>query len=406
MEVEYKYRAINADNDLVTGFRSAPDEISLNRILLQERLRLISVERVSRFRIKKLLAKLGDFSRISEHDKIIMYRNLGSMLSAGLSLARAISVMYRQTTSKVFRKILGKIDESIKKGSSLSEAFRQFPRIFNPLVVSMVKSGEETGNLAKSLRVTAEQMEKTYLLKKKIRGAMIYPGFIILAIFVVGIFMMIYVVPVLTDTFNELEIELPMSTRAIISISDFLQNNLLGVAVGILILAALVIWFLRTKSGKRVFDSALIKAPGLSPMIKEINSARVARAMSSLLSAGVPVVRALEISKDIVQNSYYKQALEGAAKNIGEGLLISKIFAENKDLFPTFVSEMVSVGEETGELGGMLNEVAVFYEAEVDQKIKNISAIIEPALMIVVGVAVGFFALSMIGPIYSLSEGI
>ncbi len=406
METEYEYKAIDANGNLVSGTKIATDEIVLKNLLLQEKLKLVSASRVSKFNLNQLVKNFDKFGRISEHDKIIMYRNLGSMLEAGLPLTRALSVMQRETQNNFFKKVLSEIGENVKKGGSLSDSLQKFPKIFNSLMISMVKSGEESGNLVGALRVTAEQMEKTYLLKKKIRGAMVYPSFVVAAILIIGFFMMIYVVPVLTDTFRELEVDLPASTQFLITISDFLKNNVVGVIAVVLILMIIIPWFAKTKIGREAIDSIVIKIPGISQITKEINSARTARTLSSLLASGVPFMRSLEITRDVVQNSYYRNVLTEAMKNTEEGLPISKVFAENQDLFPTFVSEMMSVGEETGDFNQMLAQVAAFYETEVDERMKSISTIVEPALMIVVGVAVGFFALSMIGPIYSLSDSI
>ncbi len=406
MEIEYEYKAIDANGNLVTGFKIAADEISLGKDLLQDKLKLISADQASKFSSRLIMNKLNALGRISEHEKIVMYRNLSSMLEAGLPLTRALSVMYRQTKSNIFRKILGEITENVKKGLSLSDSLGKFPKIFNTLMTSMVKSGEESGNMVQSLRVTADQMEKTYLLKKKVKGAMVYPCFIIFAITVIGFLMMIYVVPVLTSTFTELSIDLPATTQFIINVSTFLQNNSVVTLLSILLVITLMTWFFKTKTGRIMLDWVVIRTPGISPIAKEINSARATRTLASLLSSGVPFMRALEISRDVIQNSYYKEVLEKAMKNIEDGLPISKVFAENQDLFPTFVSEMMAVGEETGELDSMLLQVANFYEEEVDQKMKSISTIVEPVLMIVVGAAVGFFALSMISPIYSLTESI
>jgi type IV pilus assembly protein PilC len=406
METEYEYKAIDVNGNLVTGFKKSSDEISLGKDLVQEKLKLISAEPTTKFSGRSFMKKFDNFGRISEHDKIIMYRNLASMLEAGLPLTRALSVMYRQTKNNFFRKVLAEIGENVKKGSSLSDSLQKFPKVFNTLMTSMVRAGEESGNLVGALRVTSEQMEKTYLLKKKVQGAMVYPSFIIAAILIIGFFMMIYVVPVLTSTFRELEIELPVTTKIIIGISDFLQNNFIITSIFILILVTFIIWFLKTTTGKKLLDFVVIKLPGISTLVKEINSARATRTLSSLLASGVSFMRSLEITKDVIQNSYYKKVFDDAMKNTEEGSPISKVFAENQELFPAFVSEMMQVGEETGEFGQMLVQVANFYETEVDQKMKSISTIVEPALMIIVGAAVGFFALSMISPIYNLAQTI
>lgn len=406
MAKEFDYKAINKRGDVVTGTRKSEDELTLDKELEIEGLNLISAEEASRFSLKKIWKQLNTMGTVSVHDKIIVYKNLSAMLDAGLPLSRAIGVIERQSKNKKLKQVLADVNESVQKGSSLSEAFEKFPKVFTPLMVSMVRAGEESGNMVQSLRVTADQMNKAYTLQKKIRGAMIYPGVIISAMIVIGIFMMVYVVPTLTSTFAEIGVELPASTQLIITASDFLQSNLLLVVLVLLLLVAGFYILLKSKTGKRYFHFVLLHLPVISVLVKEINSARTTRTLASLLTAGVPFVRALQITRDVIQNSFYEDIIQKAEKNIQIGKPISEVFVKAENLFPTFVGEMMSVGEETGSVGEMLLEVADFYENEVDQKTKNISTIIEPVLMIIVGAVVGFFALSMISPMYSLVENI
>lgn len=406
MLVEYQYKALNNKGDLVEGKRTAESEIDLSRDLRKEELNLVSADPASKFSFKKLLKKLETFGTVPMHDKIIVYRNTSSMLAAGLSLARALSVISRQAKNKKLKAVLDDIQKDIKKGSSFSSALEKFPSVFTPLMVSMVKAGEESGNLTDALNVTAEQMEKTYKLKKKIKGAMIYPGVIITAMIGIAFFMLLYIVPTLTATFNDIGVELPATTRFIVAMSDFLQANFIFT---LLILVVLIVGFilgLKTKPGVRYFSWVMLHIPVISTLVKKINSARTARTLSSLLSSGVSFVKSLEIVKEVVQNPYYKEIIDDASKNIKVGKPISEVFIKAEKLYPIFVGEMMAVGEETGELGPMLMKVADFYEDEVDEETKNLSTIIEPILMIVVGAAVGFFAISMISPMYTLVENI
>jgi type IV pilus assembly protein PilC len=273
-------------------------------------------------------------------------------------------------------------------------------------MVSMVRAGEESGKLAESFSTVGEQMEKTYLLKRKVRGALIYPTIVITALLAVGVLMLIYVVPVLSETFGELEVELPRSTQLVITVSDFLTENTF---FALIILAGLIFLFtasMRTERGRRVFDFSLLHLPFIKTIVKDINTARTARTFSSLLSSGVEVVVALSITRDIIQNSYFREVIEQAQKEVERGGSMAGAFGEYSKLYPILLSEMMAVGEETGKLPEMLSRIADFYENEVEQKTKNISTVIEPLLMIFVGAVVGFFALSMITPIYSLSSAI
>ena len=406
MSIEFYYKAINKSGALISGNRKAKDEIELSKILKEEKLKLISAEQVRKWMWRSLWIKVQNIGTVSMRDKILTYRNLGSMIKAGLPLSRSIIVMQRQTKNPKLKKILKSINSEVKKGSSLASAFGKFPKVFTPLMVSMVAAGEESGNLVQALEVTSRQMDKTYTLRKKVQGAMVYPGVIITAMLIIGFFMLIYIVPTLTSTFSELNVELPASTQFIINFSDLLKNNTEALFIGLVVIVLLFLFALRTPRGRRILDWIVLHLPLLSPIVKEVNSARSTRTLASLLSAGVPFVRALQITTDVMQNAYYKEVLTKAEKNIQLGLPISKVFAESEHLYPSFVAEMMTVGEETGELSQMLLEVAEFYENEVDQKTKNISTIIEPVLMVFVGAAVGFFAVSMISPMYSLVENI
>ncbi len=405
-EIQFEYKAIDKNGEVKTGVRFAADEFILRKDLKNEGLSLIHAETLNKKNIKFIFSKILKIGRVSTYEKIIFIRNLGAMIDAGLSLSRALTITERQTANQKLKRIVSEINEKIKKGSSLSECLKNYPEVFSTLVISMVQSGEESGNLVDSLNVVSDQMEKQYALNKKIKGAMVYPGVILGAMIVIGVFMLLYIVPTLTKTFSELNIELPASTQFIIGLSDFIKNNAI-ISVLIIIVSSLLIYlFGKSSTGKRFFDTVLLHIPMISEMVKEINSARTTRTLASLLSAGVPFVRALQIVKDVVQNSYYKEVLIKAEKNIQIGLPISKVFGENIHLYPIFVAEMIAVGEETGELAPMLLKVASFYESEVEQKTKNLSTIVEPFLMIIVGAIVGFFAISMISPMYSLVDKI
>lgn len=403
-KIEFSYKALNDSKEIIEGTMMADNDLDLQKSLKKEGLNLLAAKPVNRVSFKGLKIGFLSLGKISEHEKIILNRNLGAMIEAGLPLSRSLEIIEKQTGNEKLKKIIGEINSEVGQGNSLSAGMAKFPGIFSMLVVSMVQSGEESGNLPQALGVVADQMEKTYLLKKKVRGAMIYPAIIISAMIIIGIIMLIFIVPTLDSTFKELEIDLPATTRFIINLSNFIKNNLivLGAAVlaGILGISAA----LKFPEIKRKSDFLLLKIPLVSTLLKEINTARTTRTLSSLLSAGVPFAKALKITEEVVQNVYYKEVIREAEKNIQLGLPISKVFRVAEHLYPIFVSEMMAVGEETGNLGSMLLKVAIFYEGEVNQKTQNISTIIEPFLMIFVGIVVAFFAFAMLTPMYSLVD--
>lgn len=342
------------------------------------------------------------FGGIKLHEKIIFARNLSGMLSAGLSLYRALGVLQKQTTNPAFKKILEALLREIDKGGTLSGGLAQFPKSFSSLFVSMVRSGEESGNMSGSLKEIGLNLEKTYTLNKKIKGALTYPIIILCAIVLIGVLMMIYVVPTLTKTFKELGTTLPGSTQFVIFLSDTIKDHTFLLALAVLIIFGSIRALFYIKKVQTGFDFIITRLPALGTMVKEINSARTARTLSSLLSSGVDVTRALEITKDVLQNSHYKSVIDSAISDVQKGEPISSAFKNRTDLYPVMVGEMMEVGEETGKLSGMLLEIALFYEEEVDAKTKDLSTIIEPVLMVFIGAAVGFFAVSMLTPMYSL----
>ncbi len=402
----FTYTAEKSDGEVYQGVAEAADRFELYQLIRREGGKVTSVSEESKRGILSLEYWNSLFSSVKEYEKILFARNLGAMLSAGLSLARALAVMERQTKNPKLKSTIAELEGRVRAGDPLHTALALFPKVFPDLFVAMVRAGEEGGDLPASLLVVADQTERIYDLKRKIRSAMIYPVIILIAIVGIGIVMMIEVVPTLAQTFAESNAVLPLSTRIVIGISGILVQYTLPVIGGGVGLIALIIAASRTKIGKRVTDFLLLHMPLLRGLVCEINAARTARTLSSLLSSGVDVLASLEIAADVVQNSYFREVIKQAAADVRAGQPLSTVFAKREDLYPAFVGEMMSVGEETGQTVEMLKRLAVYYEEQVDRKTKDMSTIIEPFLMIFIGIAVGFFAVSMITPIYQMSQNI
>ncbi len=403
----FKFTAENKDSERYEETMEAADRFAVYAEIKNRGDRVVSVSEEGK---QGLLAKLNNIDifggSVSIDERILLTKNLGAMMDAGLAVSRALAVMDRQTKNKALKSVLQGIMGSVKRGETLSSAFAKYPKVFSPLMVSMTRAGEESGSLAKSLKVVALQMERAHQLVKKVKGAMIYPGIVITVMIGIGILMLIYVVPTLTQTFKELNADLPPTTTFIINLSNFLVSHTV-VSVGAIVLVfAGFISGARTKIGKRMIDFVTLKIPIINVIVKETNAARTARTLSSLLSAGVDVVLAITITREVVGNYYFQKVLTEAEGNVTKGDTLSAAFTNNEKLYPPLVGEMISVGEETGKVSGMLEEIAIFYEGEVEEKTKDLSTIIEPLLMVVIGGGVGFFAISMIAPIYSLSNSI
>lgn len=351
-------------------------------------------------------ANLQITSGVKTEEQITFTKNLAAMLSAGLTLSRALSVIERQTANKNLKRIVMDLEEEVKKGTAFHEALGKHENVFSKLFISMTKAGEESGTLADSLRVVAKQMERSFTLSRKIRGAMIYPMIIIFAIIVIGILMMVYVVPTLSTTFKELGVPLPAATQAIINASDFMANNVILVFGLLFAVVAGLFTFLRTKVGGNIVLAIALRIPVIGTLVRETMSARVARSLSSLLSSGVEMLNAIAIAEEVVGDNVFGKVVREAGVRVKAGEALSAAFVEHPKLYPVFMGDMIAVGEETGQVAGMLGQVAEYYENDVEEGTKDLSTIIEPMLMLIVGAGVGVFAVSMISPIYSLSSQI
>ncbi|MBI3634514.1 MAG: type II secretion system F family protein [Candidatus Yonathbacteria bacterium] len=402
----FKFKIKEPSGEESEGVVEAPDRFVAIADLRATGKTVISVEEKNDLTIPGLGFVKGLMNRVKEHDLIVFAHSLSAMITAGLSLSRALSILERQATNRTFKETITALIDEISRGQTLSAGMAKFPKIFSPLFVSMVRSGEESGGLASALLVIGDQLEKSYTLKKKIKGALIYPSVVISALIIIGILMFIYVVPTLTGTFKSLNVELPTSTKIIIFISDVLGNHLLLGLTTVTLVAILLIGALRTKAGRRAFERALFFLPVIGPLVRQANAARTTRTLSSLLSSGVDMIEAITITRDVLQNSFYKEVLDEASVRIQKGNPLSAVFVENEKIYPLLVGEMIEVGEETGKLSDMLLNVAVFFENEVDSATKNMSTIIEPVLMVIIGISVGFFAVSMITPMYSVMTNI
>lgn len=402
---KYKYKAVRANGESFEAVAEGKDRFEIYAQVRKEGATVLTVteEGTSKFSMDALTSLL---SRVKESEKIVLIRNLSAMIAAGLPLSRALNVMERQSKNPKLKKILNAIQADLQKGDELSVAMKKFPEVFTPLIVSMVKAGEESGTLSETLRTISEQMDRSYQLKKKIHGALIYPAIVVIALIIVGILMLIFIVPTLTSTFTELGVELPATTQMIITASDFLTNyTLLALGLIVMVIAGFAA-ILRTEAGKRTFDTILLRTPIIGGLVRETNAARTGRTLSSLLSSGVNVMQAIDITKDVLQHTGYKVVMGETREAVQRGEPISAVLQKHEKLYPPLVAELIAVGEETGKLPDMLKEVANFYENEVEQKTKNMSTILEPVLMLLVGGVVGFFAVSMITPIYSITTNI
>jgi len=397
----FSYLAKDPKGEERRGTIEAEDTHQLARVLKEQGFLLIKAEAQKEKEEKRGVGI--SFSRpISLADKMMFTRNLQVMIASGLPLPKALETLSYQSKSKAFTRAILEIKEMIIKGTSFSDALSLFPNIFSELFQNMIRVGEEAGNLDEVLQVVAQQMEREHDLKSKIQGALMYPAVIILAMVGIGILMLVMVVPKLAETFEELGVELPLTTRAVIFLGTFLAEK--WYLFILIIIAFIVLLRLASKKreGKRIIDTLLLKLPIVSNLVKKTNSAATVRTLSSLIKAGVPIVRALSIVAGTLGNIYYREALGEAAEKVKKGEKLSEVLRPYKALYPFIVFQMVEVGEETGETAKLLAKLADFFGEEIGNETKNIVSVIEPVLMIIIGATVGFFAISMVQPMYSM----
>lgn len=403
---KYLYTARNAAGKPMSGELDAKDERDLAAQLRANGFIVTSMEKQAEKEDRHAIKILDRFQGVSLKDKLFFTRNLSVMISSGLTVARAVSNLSVQTKNKRFQKVLETIYKDIQSGTTFSATLAKFPAIFNDLFVNMVRVGEIGGTLDQSLQIITSQMEKDHELQSKVRGAMIYPAVIVLAMVGVGIVMLTYILPQILGVFADMEVDLPATTKFVIKLSDAFRQH--GILIGVVfaILAMGIKPFLNTQLGKQALSFVNIKTPMLKDIVMKVNVARFARIYSSLLRSGVSVVDSLTIVGNTLSNTYFKEAVFAASDQIQKGVALSTVIAQYPKVFPIIVSQMINVGEETGKTEDMMSKLAEFYEEEVNQITKNLSSIIEPVLMILIGGAVGFFAVAMLTPMYSVLENI
>ena len=403
---KFLYTAKSVSGESKGGEIVAQDERAAVQQLRSEGFLVTSIKKIEEKSAGASVNFLDRFRTVPLKEKMIFARNLAVMIASGLTISRAVNNLMSQTKNKNFQKILQDLYEELQEGKSLSEGLAKYPNVFSELFVNMVKVGETGGNLEEILEILAVQMEKEHELLSKVRGAMIYPAVIIVAMIGIAILMLTYILPKITGVFADMDVALPPTTRFVISLSDFLKNHSIMVAIIFVFTAIFLKIFLQTATGKKTLSFLTIHLPIVKNIVTKVNCARFARIFSSLLHSGIPVTDALKIVSRTLTNYYYKKAVEDGIDQIKKGISLSVVIKDHSKIFPILVTQMLEVGEETGKTEVVLMKLAEFYEEEVNQITKNMSSIIEPVLMILIGGAVGFFAVSMLQPMYSLMENI
>jgi len=402
--MKYTYTATKEGRPLTGSIEASSKEAVIALLGKQNAHVLLVKEESDRFaKIKSLTG-----GKVKQKDLVVFTRQLSTMISAGVPLTRSLSTLQAQTESKYFNKVIGTISKEIESGQPLADSLAKHPRVFNDVYVNMVKAGEAGGILDEILKRLASQVEKDATIRKKIKSASAYPT-VIMGITVIAFFgIMIFVIPKLGAIIKDLggpDAQLPIYTQVMLNLSTFLRTHV----VIILVVSVLSIFFLRryirTPKGKYKLHALLLRLPIVKMIITKIAIARFSRTFASLMSAGVSVLDALEVTGGAIGNKVIEEELIHAAKEVRNGKQLSEPLSESKH-FPPIVSQMLAIGEETGQTDTILLKVADFYEEEVDAVIDGLSSLIEPIMIIVLGGIVGLIAASVMGPIASLSQNV
>lgn len=355
----------------------------------------------------KLTTQLDFFSHVSMQEKLLFTKHLSVMLRSGIPILEALSILIEQTTSPSFRRTLERVFKHIKNGKSLSDAIELSGKTFDQFFISIIGVGEESGTLEQSLDFLSDQLQKDYQLKKKVQGAMLYPTIVFTLVIILGGFIALFILPQLVTFFEAFDTKLPLTTQILLTTANFFKNH--GILFFICLGVFIALWslFIKTKTVKPLWQKMLYAFPLFGKLLTYNQTVRFCRNLGILLKSGVPITAALETTKNTLSSVHYIRAVSYVLQEVKRGKSIDKALTDNRHVrFQPIVVKMIGVGEKTGKLEESLIYLADFYEQEVDGITKNLSTILEPVLLIFIGLAVGFIALAIISPIYELTGSI
>lgn len=397
----FSYKARTPKGEVQKGVVEATSKSLAEETLHNQGLTVISLE--LREKPPLLESPLDFISRVTAKDKVIFFRQLSTMIEATLPILQALKILSAQTKKPRLRRVIENVTREVEGGASLSGALSLYPNIFSEYHIGMLKAGESSGNLDQTLVYLADQMEKDYEMMSKVKGAMIYPAFIVVGLVVVGILMMVFVIPQLTGILEESGQKLPLTTRILIAVSGAMQNYWWALLGGIVGLFVGLRFFLRYPTGRHLFDLLKLKMPIISILYKRIYLVRFTRNLSTLLAGGLPIGKALKIVSGVMDNWIYTEACLRVQQSVESGEALASIFRREK-IFPPIVSQMAQVGEKTGRLVDVLQKLAEFYDREVDTAMKSLISLIEPAIMVIMGLAVAVMVSAILMPIYNMAN--
>ncbi len=395
----FKYKALDKNKKPKEGLIESASRDFAAETLQEKGFNIISIQQIAEAR----KFGLSFFSRISAKDLVIFSRQFAVMVSANVALVQTLRILIEQTANLKFKVIISQIANDVDGGSKLSDALAKHPKIFTNFFTSVVRSGETSGKLDEVLNYLADEMEKDYDLMAKIRGAMIYPIFVLGGLLAVGVIMMIFVVPKLTGVLTESGAELPLTTKILIGTSWFLSNFWWLLVLLIIGAVILVRFIISRPQGREKFDYLKLKLPVFGKLFQLIYLVRFTRSMNTLIVGGVTISDSLRVAGEVVNNRIYQKLIAQTIKEVEDGNSISSVFQNSKEI-PRMVAQMLVIGEKTGKIDIILERITNFYSREISNIVANLMTLMEPLIMAVMGVAVGIMVAAIILPMYNLAS--
>jgi type II secretory pathway component PulF len=397
----FSYKAITKSGEERTGNIDAVNEDVAISSLQRRDLVIVSIHQADKVPIFE--RDIAFLNRVTNKDIVILSRQIATLFEAQVSALRAFKLLSSESENQLLRKKLAEVGDDIQSGTSISQALNKHPSIFSNFYVNMVRSGEESGKLSETFAYLADYLERTYELTSKVRGALAYPAFVLVVFIVIMILLMTKIVPQLADILTSSGQELPVYTKAIIGVSYFLVHYGLFLLV-VLIMVGVLLWRYNI-SGVISFSSLKLKLPLFGDLFRKIYLARISDNMYTMLTSGIPMVKSIEISANVVGNDVYKKVLLDAADAIKSGNTMSSALVGYQEI-PAIMIQMIKVGEESGQVANILQKLAKFYRREVDTSVETLISLIEPILMVLLGLGVGVVLAAVLIPIYNIAGGI
>lgn len=398
---KFIFKAKNAEGDLKEGIIDAASGDAAIEVMQKNNLFPISL-REEQKQSAFYRGLLRYMNRVTAKELMVFFRQLGILIEAKVPIVTSLIAIKEQTSNQYFQKVLEEVINDIEDGLPLSDAMKKHRNVFSGFSTNIIQAGEVSGNLRKSVDYVADNIEKNYKLTAKVKSALMYPAIVMVVFFIIAFVVVSFIIPKLTMMIKELNAAIPWYTKVIISVSDFMAMYWWAVAIAILGFIGGLIYYLKTEDGRKEWDQVKLKLPIFGKILQEVYIARFADNLAVLLAGGIPIIRALTVVSSVINNTQYQAIFLRAADEVKIGGQMSDVFRKFP-LIPPIVSQMVKIGEESGQIDLVLKHVASFYEQETDQATKNLSSLIEPILIVVLGVAVSILAFSIILPIYNLA---